>query len=66
MSWSQEEAVKALMLACKRLGWQVLVPNVDDDEDVQGLVVGTKEFCDGFRSDEWETWETTDARNDDH
>lgn len=61
MSWSHEEAVKALLMACKTLGWVVLVPNVHDDDDVEGLIVGTPQFCDE-RDDPgaFERWDTQD------
>jgi hypothetical protein len=60
MAWSQEEAIKNILLGCKALGWHVLVPNVDGDNDVGGLVIGTQEFCEeNWVSKEWEVWDTT-------
>lgn len=52
-SWTPEEAIKHILLGCKAMGWTVLIPNVDEHEDVPGLVMGTKEFC----AENWETGE---------
>ena len=41
-----EEHLKAIILACKELGWEIAIPNVEGEEELQGLVIGTRDYID--------------------
>jgi hypothetical protein len=36
---------------CKMLGWDIGVTETDEDADLTGLVIGTKEFIEAFYED---------------
>lgn len=47
MSISKQEKILQLVDACKELGWEMVIPNVDmleDNDEVPGMVIGTPEY----------------------
>lgn len=48
MTEEQEDLIKALYEVCTALGWEIMVPKSTDEDDdtVDGLIIGTPEFID--------------------
>lgn len=47
---SEEELFDQLLEIVFKLGWDIAVPKVDDDDDVPGLIIGTPEYLDDVLS----------------
>lgn len=43
---SENQALELLMIAAEAMGWTIIVPDVDDDEEVPGLIIGKEEYVD--------------------
>ena len=41
---TREKAFRLILEACKLLKWEVATPDVRDDEECPGLIMGTKDF----------------------
>ena len=47
MSLSKQDQILRLVDACKDLGWEMVIPNVDmldDDDEIPGMVIGQPEY----------------------
>ena len=47
MSQTKQEQILRLIDACKDLGWEMVIPNVDmlkDDDEIPGMVIGQSEY----------------------
>jgi hypothetical protein len=41
---TEENALELLLMIVAQLGWQAMVPSVDDEEQVPGLIIGTPAY----------------------
>lgn len=56
----EQEAFVMIIEACRILGWQFVIPNfVEDDDEVPGLIIGTKKYVDKILKDD--TIESSDT-----
>lgn len=46
-----EQIIAEIMDLVTQLGWNVAIPNTDDNEPVKGLIIGTDEFINSYVSD---------------
>jgi len=47
MSLTKQEQILRLVDACKDLGWEMVIPNVDmleDDDEIPGMVIGKADY----------------------
>jgi hypothetical protein len=42
----ESKALKLLSIAVKALGWNIAIPEVNEDADVPGLIIGKPEYID--------------------
>ena len=42
------EPFLAIVWACGELDWNILVEDIDDDDPVNGVIIGTKEWIDNL------------------
>lgn len=41
---TEDQALELLSIAVRAMGWNMSIPNVDDDEEVPGLIIGKDEY----------------------
>ena len=44
--------VMLISMAAMDMGWQIAIPNDDEDNDINGMVVGTEKYIDEILKDE--------------
>lgn len=44
MSEETEELYERLLNLIAEIGWSIAIPDVSDDEEVPGLIIGTEEY----------------------
>ena len=57
---TEENALELLLMVAGYLGWEVMVPGVNDDEHVPGLIIGHPEYI------EWIEGQLTDPEVPQH
>ncbi|MBN1637340.1 MAG: hypothetical protein JW866_00105 [Ignavibacteriales bacterium] len=40
-----------VVMATKEMGWNIAIPNGDDDEELSGMIIGTNEYIDSIIND---------------
>jgi hypothetical protein len=40
----KQQLIKDLLTICEELGWNVAIPQVEEDDEVPGLIIGTAEY----------------------
>ena len=52
---TEGQAMELIMFAAESLGWVLLIPNVDDDEELPGVIMGSNDYV------EWISKQLTDG-----
>jgi hypothetical protein len=47
-----KEELEMLMALVMKMGWDLAIEDVDDEDPVQGMIIGTEEFMDEIIGDE--------------